>query len=114
MLSPNALANLSDLLCGSLEATLPKHISDEAYVVVVGAGDRQIGLCVESLVGEQEVVIKSVGALLGEVPGLSGATILGDGRVALIVDTGKAVERIGTQRLGREQSEMERPVAVPA
>ncbi|MDQ2800867.1 MAG: chemotaxis protein CheA, partial [Armatimonadota bacterium] len=98
------LANLAEMLCGSLEATHPEHISDEAYVVVVGAGDRQIGLCVEALVGEQEVVIKSVGALLGEVPGLSGATILGDGRVALIVDTGKAVEWIG----------MERPVAVHA
>lgn len=103
------LANLSDLLCGSPEATRPEHISDEAYVVVVGAGDRQVGLCVEALVGEQEVVIKSVGALLGEVPGLSGATILGDGRVALIVDISKAVERIGTDRIRTE-----RPVAVHA
>ena len=113
------LANLSDLLCGSLDATRPEHVSDEAYVVVVGAGDRQVGLCVETLVGEQEVVIKSVGALLGDVPGLSGATILGDGRVALIVDIGKAVERIAAVRIGAEHPGAEhlgteRPVAVLA
>lgn len=85
------LANLSDLLCGSREATRPERIADEAYVVVAGAGSRQVGLCVDALVGEQEVVIKSLGTLLGDIPGLSGATILGDGRVALIVDVAKAV-----------------------
>ncbi len=66
------LANLSDLLCGSPDASRPARIADEAYVVVAGAGDRQVGLCVDALVGEQEVVIKSLGTLLGDIPGLSG------------------------------------------
>ena len=91
------LASLADLLCGHPGATLPERIEEEAFVVVVGVGETQIGLCVDALVGEQEVVIKSLGTLLGDIPGLSGATILGDGRVALIVDIAKAVERI---RLG--------------
>ena len=88
------LANLSDLLCGSPDATRPERIPDASYVVVAGAGNRQVGLCVDTLVGEQEVVIKSLGTLLGDIPGLSGATILGDGRVALIVDVTKAVAQI--------------------
>jgi two-component system chemotaxis sensor kinase CheA len=56
------------------------------YVVVVGVGDRQVGLVVESLLGEQEIVIKSLGKFVGDVRGISGATILGDGSIALIVD----------------------------
>ena len=61
-------------------------------MVVVGVGDKQLGLCVDGLAGEQEVVIKSLGTLLGNLPGLSGATILGDGRVALIVDLPKLID----------------------
>ncbi len=90
------LASLADLLCGHPGATSPERIGEEAFVVVVGFGEMQIGLCVDALVGEQEVVIKSLGTLLGDIPGLSGATILGDGRVALIVDIARAVERIRT------------------
>ena len=102
------LANLSDLLCGSPDASRPARIADEAYVVVAGAGDRQVGLCVEALVGEQEVVIKSLGTLLGDIPGLSGATILGDGRVALIVDIAKAVARVTTRQVSAGRLETER------
>ena len=61
---------------------------------MVGLGETQVGLCVDALLGEQEVVIKSLGMLLGDTPGLAGATILGDGRVALIVDTAKAIETL--------------------
>ena len=60
--------------------------ADAAYVVVVGLADRRLGLVVDRLVGEQEVVIKSLNRFCGEVRGISGATILGDGKVALIVD----------------------------
>ena len=87
------LASLSDLLCGDPCATWPDRIGAQDFVVVVGLGESQVGLCVDALVGEQEVVIKSLGTMLGDVPGLAGATILGDGRVALIVDVAKAVEK---------------------
>jgi two-component system chemotaxis sensor kinase CheA len=59
---------------------------DGQYVVVVGLAERRIGLAVDGLVGEKEVVIKSLSRFCGEVPGISGATILGDGNVALIAD----------------------------
>jgi two-component system chemotaxis sensor kinase CheA len=88
------LASLADVLCGDRRATLPERIAPGAYVVVVGWAEKQIGLCVDALAGEQEVVIKSLGTLLGDIPGFSGATILGDGRIALIVDAAKALESI--------------------
>lgn len=56
------------------------------YVVAVRWGKLEMGLMVEALVGEQEMVVKPLGALVGETPGVSGAAILGDGRVAMIVD----------------------------
>jgi two-component system chemotaxis sensor kinase CheA len=55
-------------------------------VVAVHASNRQVGLIVDGLVGEQEIVIKPLGKLVGNVAGVSGAAILGDGSVALIVD----------------------------
>ena len=59
---------------------------ESLYVVIIGLGDKQVGLTVDRLLGEQEVVIKTLGKFVGDIQGLSGATILGDGRVALIVD----------------------------
>jgi two-component system chemotaxis sensor kinase CheA len=58
----------------------------EEYVVIVGLAEQRVGLVVDSLVGEQEVVIKSLSRFCGDVNGVSGATILGDGNVALIAD----------------------------
>jgi two-component system chemotaxis sensor kinase CheA len=56
------------------------------YVVVVGAAEKRMGLVVSRLVGQQEVAIKSLGNYLANIPGIAGSTILGDGRVALIID----------------------------
>jgi two-component system chemotaxis sensor kinase CheA len=56
------------------------------YVVVVGTAEKRMGLVVSRLVGQQEVAIKSLGKYLANIPGIAGSTILGDGRVALIVD----------------------------
>jgi two-component system chemotaxis sensor kinase CheA len=56
------------------------------YVVIVGLAEQRIGLIVDSLIGEQEVVIKSLSRFCGDVAGVSGATILGNGNVALIAD----------------------------
>ena len=59
---------------------------DSHYVVIVGLAEQRIGLVVDSLIGEQEVVIKSLSRFCGDIVGISGATILGNGNVALIVD----------------------------
>ncbi|MCP4537021.1 MAG: chemotaxis protein CheA [Chloroflexi bacterium] len=63
----------------------PPNEKMQAVVTVVW-GKLKAGLVVDKLIGKQEVVIKSLGSFIGNVPGLSGCTILGDGRIALIVD----------------------------
>ncbi|MEN6300058.1 MAG: chemotaxis protein CheA [Anaerolineaceae bacterium] len=57
-----------------------------SYVVVVRSGKTQVGLIVDKLIGEQEVVVKSLSTVIGEIPGISSAAILGDGQVTLIID----------------------------
>lgn len=59
---------------------------DWIFIVVARADDKLVGLAVDSLIGKQEIVIKSLGEYLGDVKGISGASILGDGQVALILD----------------------------
>jgi two-component system, chemotaxis family, sensor kinase CheA len=66
--------------------------NDFCYVVVVGSADKRMGLVVTRLVGQQEVAIKSLGNYLANIPGIAGSTILGDGRVALIIDPVGLVE----------------------
>ncbi|MCW2277921.1 chemotaxis protein CheA [Heliophilum fasciatum] len=61
---------------------------EELYVVVVRKGDKKAGLIVDSLIGQQEIVIKSPGKLLQGVRGIAGAAILGNGHVSLILDVG--------------------------
>ena len=60
--------------------------SEHAYVVVLGLGTSKLGLIVDTLVGQEEIVIKSLGDYLKGIEGVAGATIRGDGGVTLIVD----------------------------
>ena len=60
--------------------------SEELFVVVVHAGEAKAGLVVDKLIGQQEIVIKTLGNLFMGLKMFSGATVLGDGRVALILD----------------------------
>lgn len=60
-------------------------------VVIVAKGDKTIGLVVDNLIGQQEIVIKSLGKLINNNKMISGATILGDGEVALILDVNTLV-----------------------
>ncbi|HTY59870.1 MAG TPA: chemotaxis protein CheA [Bacteroidota bacterium] len=62
---------------------------DWIYVVVVGVAEKKLGIIVDGLTGQKEVVIKSMGAYLHEVHGIAGSTILGDGRVIMILDIGE-------------------------
>jgi len=65
------------------------------FAVITSSHEGQVGLVVDSLVGEMEIVIKSLGSFIGNIPGVSGVTILGDGRVALILDVPSLVRRVG-------------------
>jgi len=64
---------------------------DDKYVVVVGIGEFRVGLVVDELLGQQEIVIKSLGEFLGHIDGIAGVTILGDGSVVIIIDVGELV-----------------------
>jgi two-component system, chemotaxis family, sensor kinase CheA len=67
------------------------HIA-EALLVLVEGDTRRYALLVDELLGQQQIVIKSLGAGLGQIPGVSGSAILGDGRVGLILDPKSLVE----------------------
>lgn len=58
----------------------------EAHVVIVSVGTQKVGFVVDQLIGQEEVVIKPLGKMLHGTPGMAGATITGDGRIALILD----------------------------
>ncbi len=60
--------------------------SKTGHVVIVSVGTKRVGLVVDQLVGQEEVVIKPLGKMLHGTPGMAGATITGDGRIALILD----------------------------
>ena len=64
-----------------------------SIMIVIEAEGSRIALLVDELVGQQQVVVKNLEANYRKVPGVSGATILGDGRVALILDVGQLVRR---------------------
>ncbi len=64
---------------------------EDKYVVVVGIGEFRVGLVVDELLGQQEIVIKSLGDFLGHIKGIAGVTILGDGSVVIIIDVGELV-----------------------
>jgi two-component system chemotaxis sensor kinase CheA len=68
-----------------LDSSLPAD-AKALPVVVVAVSERRVGFVVDTLIGEQEIVIKSLGEYVGNIPGLAGATIMGDGSVALILD----------------------------
>ena len=77
-----SLVKLSDIFNVDQGNERGKHL----YVVVVQSGKQRFGLIVDSLVGEEDVVVKPLGAFIGDIPGISSAAILGEGQVALIVD----------------------------
>lgn len=77
------ILNLSKIL--DVETEKPE-IEDNNTVVVVKVGNKKIGLVVDVLIGQQEIVIKSLGKLFTGTKGITGATVLGNGEVALILD----------------------------
>jgi two-component system chemotaxis sensor kinase CheA len=71
---------------------------EKFYVVVVGMGERHVGVIVDRLRSQEEVVIKSMGDYLSEIKGIAGATITGEGRVVLILDIPELVQSLRASR----------------
>jgi len=87
------------------------HI-DEGYIVVCNIGEKIIGVKAHSVVGQEEVVMKPLGEFLGNINGVGGATIRGDGKVILILDLPAVIEHYGTQRKGLNPSRVYSQAAV--
>jgi two-component system, chemotaxis family, sensor kinase CheA len=69
------------------------------YVVVVGLAERRVGILVDRLLRQVDVVIKALGDIVGPAEGIAGATILGDGRVCLILDVGDLIEMVDREKV---------------
>jgi two-component system chemotaxis sensor kinase CheA len=65
------------------------------FIVVTRAGEKVVGLLVDALVRQQEVVIKSIGERLKTIPGIAGATEIGEGEIVLVVDVGTLIDNFG-------------------
>ena len=65
------------------------------FVVVTRAGEKTAGILVDALVRQQEVVIKSIGERLKTIPGIAGATEIGEGEIVLVIDVGSLIEAFG-------------------
>ena len=77
------IASITNVLTGS---SPDAETEKKPYVVVVGLAEKKLGLLIDHFLGQEEVVIKALGEYLGSAEGIAGATILGDGRIRLIVD----------------------------
>jgi two-component system chemotaxis sensor kinase CheA len=77
---------------------------EKVMIVIVGLQGRQVGLVVDSFQGEQEIVIKPLSDVVGRIPGISGATILGNGSISLIIDVHSLVsEAYASGRVARAE-----------
>ena len=82
----------------------------ERYVVVTALAERRVGILVDGLLGQVEVVIKALSDSVGKADGIAGATILGDGRVRLILDVARLME-MGDAGTGLRPAPVGEPVA---
>ncbi|WQU44519.1 chemotaxis histidine kinase/response regulator CheAY2 [Helicobacter pylori] len=83
-----SLVRLSDIF--KVDAILESN--SDVYVVIIGLADQKIGVIVNYLIGQEEVVIKSLGYYLKNTRGIAGATVRGDGKITLIVDVGAMMD----------------------
>ncbi len=82
-----------------------KNTTDECYIVIVGTQEKKIGVMVDALIGEEDIVIKPLRDKFTNSPGIAGASILGDGSVSLIIDVSQLLELGVRQELLAQQKE---------
>ncbi len=89
-----ALLRLSDLF-----GVAPADTSDDRlYIIVVGLAEKRLGVVVDAIEGQQEIVIKPVGSMLQGIPGIAGATELGNRKTILVLDVGALIEEAVGQK----------------
>jgi two-component system chemotaxis sensor kinase CheA len=84
------IVRLADVL--NIPVAEHQQQQEELFIVIVHIGEQRAGIIVDNLIGQQEIVIKSLGKLLAGIKIIAGATILGNGQVALILDIGSLIQ----------------------
>ncbi len=102
-----SLVKLSDIF--GIENTMEE--GENLYVVIIGLADAKIGVVIDRLIGQEEIVIKSLGYYLKGIEGIAGATIRGDGKVTLIVDVAALMQMAKT---AHKKVENKKPSVVAA
>lgn len=89
---------------------------DRLYVIVVGLAEKRIGLVVDSIEGQQEIVIKALGEFLRDTPGIAGATELGDRKTILVLDVAALIDEATKTQFGdkKKDSEVRKITGQPA
>lgn len=88
---------------------VPPGSGEDGILIVIDTEEMRMALFVDALIGQHQVVIKSLETNYRKVPGISGATIMGDGRVALILDAASLGRLAASQRRDREPAQIARP-----
>ncbi len=85
--------------------------TNTVFVVIVGIAEKRLGLVVDELFQQQEIVIKNLGSILKDTHGIAGASIMGSGQVALIIDVGQIIEESSKQEItaAKSQGSVEKP-----
>ncbi|MDX9924070.1 MAG: chemotaxis protein CheA [Ignavibacteriaceae bacterium] len=86
------IIDLKHLLDGVINGE--RNENEWQYIVELGIGEKRFGIKVDELVGQQEVVIKSLGDYLGKIEGIAGSTIMGDGTVVIILDINELLNKL--------------------
>ncbi|MFA6857507.1 MAG: chemotaxis protein CheA, partial [Treponema sp.] len=87
----------------NIRETVMQSQDDYCFIVIVGSQEKKIGIMVDSLVGEEDVVIKPLRDQFTNSPGIAGASILGDGSVSLIIDVSQLLELGVRQEISAQQ-----------
>ncbi len=87
-----------------------KNESDYCFIVIVGSQEKKIGVMVDALIGEEDVVIKPLRDQFTTSPGIAGASILGDGSVSLIIDVSQLLELGVKQEIDAQQTREEEAI----
>lgn len=75
---------------------------EKGKVLIVGQGDKRVGMVVDAVLGEYQIVVKPLGRFLRSVDMISGASVMGDGSLSLIIDPGRLVNYFNQQKLRRK------------
>jgi two-component system chemotaxis sensor kinase CheA len=105
-----SLVKLSDIF--GIETTMEG--GDNLYVVIIGLADAKIGVVIDRLIGQEEIVIKSLGYYLKGIEGIAGATIRGDGKVTLIADVAALMQMAKTAHKKVDTSKKDAAIAQQA